>query len=188
MGNHEFYKHYDVATLPDGYQLQIRPNVISHYNDIVHIGDTDIIISTLWSTIHDEDAPYTEKYISDFYRIDYQGQTLTAASFNAEHARCLAFLKQAVTRSTASKKIVMTHHVPSFRLVHPKHAGSSVNGAFTVELEEYIQNSDIAYWIYGHSHTNIDAQIGNTWCISNQLGYVEANEYFSFDPGKCIEI
>lgn len=43
MGNHEFYKYYDVATLPDGYLLEIRPNVFSHYNGVVRIGDTDII-------------------------------------------------------------------------------------------------------------------------------------------------
>lgn len=29
MGNHEFYKYYDVATLPDGYLLEVRPNVFS---------------------------------------------------------------------------------------------------------------------------------------------------------------
>ena len=43
MGNHEFYKYYDVATLPDGYLLEVRPNVFSHYNGIARIGDTDII-------------------------------------------------------------------------------------------------------------------------------------------------
>lgn len=56
MGNHEFYKYYDVATLPDGYLLEVRPNVFSHYNGIARIGDTDIILSTLgrgflWRTL-----------------------------------------------------------------------------------------------------------------------------------------
>lgn len=51
MGNHEFYKYYDVATLPDGYCLDIRRNVKSYYNGVVNIGDTDFIISTLWSHI-----------------------------------------------------------------------------------------------------------------------------------------
>ena len=27
MGNHEFYKNYDIATLEDGYCLEIRPNI-----------------------------------------------------------------------------------------------------------------------------------------------------------------
>ena len=74
--------------------------------------------------------------------------------------------------SQAAHKIVVTHHVPSFRMLHPKFQGSKANVAFTVELEDYITDSGIDYWIYGHSHTNIDARIGNTQCLSNQLGYV----------------
>lgn len=56
MGNHEFYKFYDEASLPDGYLLEIRPNVFSHYNGIVWMGDTDNILSTLWSRIPSADA------------------------------------------------------------------------------------------------------------------------------------
>ena len=51
MGNHEFYKFYDIAKLNDGYCLEIRPNVHSYYNAVVHIGDIDFIITTLWAKI-----------------------------------------------------------------------------------------------------------------------------------------
>ncbi len=36
----------------------------------------------------------------------------------------------------------------------------------------FIAYSNIDYWIYGHSHWNIDRVIGNTKCVSNQLGYL----------------
>ena len=65
---------------------------------------------------------------------------------------------------------------------------SSINGAFTVELGDFIARSDIDYWIYGHSHRNIDKTIGNTLCVSNQLGYVFQNEHLSFTPTASIEI
>ena len=45
----------------------------------------------------------------------------------------------------------------------------SINGAFTSELSELIANSHIDYWIYGHSHRNINKTIGNTQCVSNQV-------------------
>ena len=54
--------------------------------------------------------------------------------------------------------------------------------------EKQIKDSDIEYWIYGHSHYNVDVQIGNTKCVTNQLGYVFHNEHLSFDPGKFIEL
>ena len=96
FGNHDFYGYYDLATIPDGYCKTIRPNVHAYYNQVVHLGDTDIIVSTLWSHIEPYNAYLTERNVSDFYRIKYNGHKLTADDFNAEHARCLAFIKQAV--------------------------------------------------------------------------------------------
>ena len=83
---------------------------------------------------------------------------------------------------------MITHHVPSFQLSSPDFAGSSINGAFTVELDKYIESSPIEYWIYGHSHRNIYKVIGKTKCVSNQLGYVFHNEHHTFNPEKVIEI
>ena len=50
--------------------------------------------------------------------------------------------------------------------------GSPINGAFTSELGDFIAGSRIDYWIYGHSHRNINKTIGNTQCVCNQLGYI----------------
>jgi hypothetical protein len=125
--------------------------------------------------------------VSDFRRIIFNGDILTFADFNREHERCLAFLKNAVSSSKARRKIVVTHHVPSFQMQCPKFADSQANGAFTIELEDYIKDSGIDYWIYGHSHYNVDVKIGNTKCVSNQLGYVFHGEHESFVPGKYIE-
>jgi predicted phosphodiesterase len=77
MGNHEFYKYYDIATLKEGYSLEIRKNIHSYYNGIVSIAYTDIIVSTLWSSIDLENSFYTEQVISDFRRIIYNGELLT---------------------------------------------------------------------------------------------------------------
>jgi len=186
MGNHEFYKYFDIATLKDGYCLEIRHNVHSYYNAVVRLNDTDIIVSTLWAEIPLREAYYTEQVISDFRRILYKGELLTFADFNREHQRCLEFIKKSVEESKAKSKIVVTHHVPSFLMQCPKFAESLANGAFTVELKDYINDSGIDVWIYGHSHYNVDKVIGKTACLSNQLGYVFHNEHITFDYGKCI--
>jgi len=69
-----------------------------------------------------------------------------------------------------------------------KFVNNRASGAFIVELEDYIRDSGIDYWIYGHSHYNVDVQIGKTLCVSNQLGYVFNNEHTTFDFGKVLEI
>ena len=85
LGNHDFYGYYDLATMPDGYCKPIRHNIHAYYNKVVSLGDVDIIVSTLWSFIEPFDAYQTEKGVSDFYRILYNGHRLTADDFNAEH-------------------------------------------------------------------------------------------------------
>ena len=190
LGNHDFYGYYDLATMPDGYCLDIRPNVKAYYNSVVHLPDVDIIVSTLWSFIEPDIDFIVERSVSDFYRIKYEGHRLNAQNFNAEHERCIAFIKQSVTESKAKTKIVLTHHVPTQLCTVDEFKGSTINGAFTVELGDYIADSGIDYWIYGHSHRNMDAKIGKTQIISNQFGYLSHGEPQNngFDPKRYIEL
>ena len=186
LGNHEFYKFYDLSSMHNGLIGEIRPNIHYYYNAVVHIQDIDIIVSTLWANIALEDAYITEQRVTDFRRILYGEDILTFADFNREHKRCLDFIKQSVAASTAKHKIVVTHHVPSFQLMASEFQGSRINGAFTVELADYIATSGIDYWIYGHSHRNIDKTIGSTRCICNQFGYAFHNEHLTFDRNKIV--
>lgn len=107
MGNHEFYKYYDIANLNDGFCLEIRPNVHSYYNAVVHIEDVDFIVTTLWSKIPLKEAYYTEQVISDFRRIFFNEELLTFADFNHEHDRCLAFLKKQFYPATPGKRLLL---------------------------------------------------------------------------------
>ena len=188
-GNHELYKFHDINTLHDGWTLQIRDNVHCVYNTVIPLADDiDLIATTLWSRISPQRAAVTVRGVADFHRIKMGDRPLDAARFNREHERCLAFLKDAVAASKAEHIVVATHHVPSFQLNAPEYRDSPVTGAFTVELEDFIESSPIECWIYGHSHRNIDALIGGTRCVSNQMGYVSHNEHQTFDRGKVIEI
>lgn len=119
----------------------------------------------------------------EFYRF-------TPEDFNLEHEKCLRFLQQAVKASEAEHIVVVSHHLPTFKVLAQHHMGSKLNGAFATELGKFIADSRIDVWIYGHSHTNIDKTIGNTKITSNQLGYIFLEEHLknSFEPGKTIEL
>ena len=188
FGNHEFYEYYNLASLVNGTDVPIRPNVHCYYNQVVHIDDVDIIVSTLWSHISLRNAAMIEKCVSDFHRVMYHDHILGWKDFNHEHDRCLQFIKNAVGMSLAAKKIVVTHHVPSFQLLPQEFNENPINNAFAVELTDYIEQSDIDYWIYGHSHRNIDKRIGNTQCVCNQLGYISYGENKNFKNDKLLEI
>ena len=63
-----------------------------------------------------------------------------------------------------------------------------LNSAFATDLNQLITDNRIDAWIYGHSHTNIDAEIDGTKVVCNQMGYVFENEHIAngFDSGKYL--
>ena len=188
IGNHELYKSYDINRLKDGTILSIRDNVAYYYNAVVRIQNTEIVISTLWAKIEPINTLAIRNSVSDFRCIMDGDHILTVDRFNAEHERCLLFIKESVASSNAENIVVATHHVPSNLLSSPDFNTSKINGAFVSEQYNFIESSRINYWIYGHSHRNIDETIGNAQCISNQLGYIYAGEQDSFDRGKFIQL
>ncbi len=189
LGNHELYNGYDINKLTEGTIIPIRENVAYYYNCAISIDGVDIICSTLWAYIEPQYAYITQHRVSDFRSTIADGENrLSAERFNAEYQTCVQFIKNAVTTSNADKIVVVAHHVPSKLLSSPDFAGSEINGAFVSEQFDFIADSRIDYWIYGHSHRNIDAVIGKTKCLSNQLGYVAMEDVSSFDRAQCIEL
>ena len=189
-GNHEFYGNGDVTERGDSWQWMFRENVGYYYNKVVRIDDTDFILTTLWSKIPEMDMFYVLRGMNDFRQIMYDGRRFMPEDFNLEHEKCLRFLKHAVKESTAIHIVVVTHHLPSLAVVAARHMGSVLNGAFATELGNFIADSRIDAWIYGHSHTNIDTTIGNTKIVCNQMGYVFSNEHLTngFESSKVLEL
>ena len=161
-GNHEYYQFCDVMERGLQWKWMIKDNVGIYQNQVVRIDNTDFVLSTLWSNIPAQDEYFVWKGLND----------------------------KSVVESTAEKIIVVTHHLPTRQVVAPQHLDSLINSAFATELGDFIANSRINVWIYGHSHTNIDATIGKTRIVSNQLGYVFQDEHLSngFDAGKYVEL
>ena len=189
-GNHEFYGNGDVTERGDSWQWMFRENVGYYYNKVVRIDDIDFILTTLWSKIPEMDMFYVLRGMNDFRQIMYNGRRFMPEDFNLEHEKCLRFLKHAVKESTAIHIVVVTHHLPSLAVVAARHMGSVLNGAFATELGNFIADSRIDAWIYGHSHTNIDTTIGNTKIVCNQMGYVFSNEHLTngFESSKVLEL
>ena len=187
-GNHEFYGGFDIENLHDGWSYAIRPNVHYHYNAVISLGNTELVLTTLWGQIDFLKAAETVRRVNDFRYIRCGQKTLDWTRFNEEHFRCFHFLNNSIKQSKAKHIIVVSHHVPAAALMAPEFQDSDLNGAFMVNLTDYIKAGPIEYWIYGHSHRNVCTTVGRTVCVSNQLGYVFSNEHGSFDGAKYIEI
>lgn len=189
-GNHEYYQFCDVMERGLQWTWMLKDNVGFYQNQVVRIDNTDFVLSTLWSHVPTQDEYFVWKGLNDFHQTKYKGKLMQVNEYNGLHDFCLDFIRKSVAESTAERIVVVTHHLPTKQVVAPQHQGSIINSAFATELGDFIRDSRIDVWIYGHSHTNIDVQIGGTRIVSNQMGYVFQDEHFhnGFDPTKYIEI
>lgn len=188
-GNHEYYGGFNLAETLDNWSLELRSNVRYLNNAAVRFGRTSIVLSTLWSHIRVENALAVKSGITDFHRIRYGEDRLDFVKFNEVHQKSVDFVRTAVKEAPDDDIIVVSHHLPSQILVSDRFKGSILNDAFSSEQGNWIAESKIKYWIYGHSHVNIPGQIGQTTFLSNQLGYVfDHPEATGFDNGTAIEI
>jgi len=187
-GNHEYY-HSDTQDRVGTFKEEIRKNVHLLNNHSVEIGNSKIILSTLWSKILDDKKDIVERSLNDFHIITHNAKPFRASDYNLLFEQNLKFIQQEVENNTKEKCLVVTHHLPTYTNYPTKYLGSPINSAFATDLDDFIINSNIDAWIFGHNHTNVlDFKVGKTVLTTNQLGYVRANEHFEFDCSKVIEL
>jgi len=86
--------------------------------------------------------------------------------------------------------VVVTHHAPSIRSVHPGDRTDVSAAAFASDLEELILRHQPPLWVHGHIHHASDYRIGDTRIVCNPRGYVtEAwSERTGWDEYLTIEV
>ena len=171
-GNHEYYG-IDIFDYEESFYKPIYENVGYYQNKVVRIEDTDFILSTLWSHLSRRNSDAICKGLNDFHLIKCGGDLLTKKNYNRLHEYSVCFIEKAVRKSTAKHIVVVTHHSPSLLTIATEHLTSPLRSAFATDLHYLMEDGRIDYWVYGHSHTNINCKVFNTDVVCNQLGYVE---------------
>ncbi|MGL4852754.1 MAG: metallophosphoesterase [Phocaeicola sp.] len=181
-GNHEYYDGIELSTCFDDYEYLLRENVRYINNRSIVIDDAEFFFTTLWSKITPSEIVPVQMGLTDCRRIIYQGAGFTSHDYASLHQVCIDWLEKALAKSTAKCKIVVTHHQPTTRITDPRFTSSTINSAFAVPMDDFIEQCGIDYWIYGHTHYNGGAGtvIGETTLLCNQLGYVRHGENNSF--------
>lgn len=189
-GNHEFYCGYDIAQTMSDYEFAYRNNVQYLNNKSVVLGDVELFFTTLWTKISPLHLWAIQRGMNDFRRGILDGTRLSANDVDGLHKRCLEWLDSSLKSSKAAHRVVVTHHCPTFRSEFNCYPGGELNSAFQVDLDSFIEESGVDYWIYGHTHYagGSSTKIGNTTLLCNQLGYVFQSEYLAFDSNAIVEI
>jgi len=100
------------------------------------------------------------------------------------HRACRAFLE----RELREGDVVLTHHLPSPRLIAPQYVGNPLNRFFVADLTDLILERKPALWICGHTHSSIDTTLGETRILCNPYGYPTESQSEKFNPRLVVEV
>lgn len=206
MGNHEFYGS-SFFRARDKIKEQVFANgsiqnVHTVNNEIVRIGDTSFVCSTMWAS-YDNGSPLTmyeaNLWMNDHRKVrtgtpnDPYKRKFTAEDAYQEFLRSKDYIFSAIgdRKQNGHKVVVVTHHAPSWESVHVRYmegANSKLNGAYASNLDYNILDTQPNVWVHGHTHVSFDYMIGDTRVVCNPRGYFGVEENPSFDPTLIISI
>lgn len=181
MGNHEHYGYNFDKTATTIHSKLRHLNVNFLDNDYTCMGNPDCLVigGTLWTDLNKGDKETVESipYLMRDYSVITKGDSykrLTPRDTIAEFNRATQFLDLTVPKYSGGCCMVVTHHAPSIKSIHPKYSNDTiVNGAYHSNLEDFIiDNPTIKLWVHGHTHTPFDYKIGEARVVCNPRGYI----------------
>lgn len=162
-GNHEFYdSDRDSVVKLTQQAMKKNSNLVWLDCTLKVINGQRFLGAPLWFS-YDDRIPDTYQYLSDFNLInDYETWVYR------ENKRAKEFFENNLKEGD----IVVTHHLPSYRCVHPTYMCNSLNHFFVSDVSYLIEERKPKYWFYGHSHKSNVTRIGDTTLVCNPCGYL----------------
>lgn len=200
-GNHEFYGS-SIGATRDALQRWSAGTCVQVLDDgEALLGGVRFLGTTLWTDFlfagagESRAAAMREArlYIRDFSRIsddEDAGAFFTPEASAERFAKHADWLESRLAAPHAGPTVVITHHAPSPRSVHPRFAGSALNACFVSDLERLVRGDRVRLWIHGHTHDSFDYLLNGTRVVCNPRGYAKhgVNENARFDPALVIAI
>lgn len=197
-GNHEFYGGSIEGGVAELKQLCAGTRIRVLDCEAVVIGGVRFLGATLWTDFRLEDAGAAReaamseatRFMRDFSVVRIDGVPFTpqasAGLFDAQ----AAWLEARLAEPHAGPTVVVTHHAPSPRSIHPRFAGSPLNACFVSDAERLIDERRVQLWIHGHTHDSFDYRVAGTRVLCNARGYAKdgVNENPAFDANLLVEI
>ena len=109
--------------------------------------------------------------MTDFSIIRINGRRFTPEDAIRLHMSSRNWLAVMLAEPFDGNTVMITHHAPSSRSVHPRYARDLLTPAFASDVENLMGGDRAGLWIHGHMHESYDYQIRGTRVVCNPRGY-----------------
>lgn len=197
-GNHELYGHrldvWDAQVRKELAETDVLFSTLG-VEQFIHQEDTRFILGTLWSDggKTEEDAQNIESFMRDFYVIKTpEGKKFTTHEMKRLHEAHRGRIEELLQELFHGRTIVVTHHLPSYSLCHPRFGGD-LNGGFASRCDHLLAGDFIVppdLWVHGHTHDRLSLRLFKTRIECNPRGYTsEWNGKFNkYEPALFIRL
>ena len=105
-------------------------------------------------------------------------------------AKHVGWLEARLATAHEGPTVVITHHAPSPKSIHPRFAGSLLNACFVSDAERLMGADRVPLWIHGHTHDSFDYRVDGTRVVCNPRGYAKSgtNENALFDANLTLDV
>jgi predicted phosphodiesterase len=189
-GNHEFYRH-DIALLDamrefcaGGDGVELLENDARVVNGVRFLG------CTLWTDYHATGDPLMAmlevgRGLNDHRLIRHAERSFLPEDALTMHRQSRAWLERQLAEPFDGKTVVISHHGPHLLCQHPAFPFDHFATAFLSDLSVLVEQADL--WCFGHTHANLDVQMGKCRLVSNQRGY-PGEGVAGFDPARVLVV
>jgi predicted phosphohydrolase len=179
-GNHEYYNKLNKDE--NDILIQNLSNEIGFEylnNKVYKLDDLDIIGSTLWTQCNDmKEFGLLKMFMNDYNYIKKDNKSITPFDTGRWHYDSIKFLEKELKKD--GKKLVITHHLPSYKMINQKYINNPANCGFATNLE-HLFNNNIVAWCAGHTHEPFEGIIHNVPCYVNSVGYPNENKKMNYE-------
>lgn len=203
-GNHESYGGdlnetlYEIRRASVGTAVQVLNNDTALFDGVRFLG------TTLWTDyeLHgasqsDFSMRVAEKQLWDHQEIRHERGRFTAQHALGLHKASRLWLQEHLLSPHMGPTVVISHHGPHPRSVHPRYAQDALNPAFNSDLTPLLGHAHL--WIHGHVHDSFDYIENGCRVVANPRGYPRnwktaqspkelSFENQHFDPGLVVEV
>lgn len=178
-GNHEYYGS-SIWQAPMIARKYLEKNGFGNIkvvnNDVVYVNDVPVVCSTLWTDLNNANPIVMEavgRAMNDYVHIDIKRGDIDVLlrpidTYNM-HLAALEFLDENIKDVPC---VVVTHHAPTFAC--SDYPPSVIDHAYMSNLCDFIlDRPTIKKWVFGHTHSRKQFDLGDTEILSNCRGYAK---------------
>lgn len=180
-GNHEHYHGIFDHTVETLREFLIGSNVKVLDKEVVNLDGWNLYAATMWTDYNANDiwAKMAAQTGLNDHRLIKKIKNTNFVNFSTddaleEHNLTLTKLDEMLYDWPVIDKptIVMTHHAPTNKSIHPKYGNNALNYAYASDLSDTIlRHKNIKYWFHGHTHTVFDYMVDECRVMANPRGY-----------------